>query len=264
MNADRPAQPPPPGLEAPPPEVLPRHLAIIMDGNGRWAEQRGLPRPEGHAAGARTVNLIVRTCRELGIRHLTLYAFSAQNWGRPHLEVDALMHLLLDYVRGERMEILGNGIRLTTIGDIGALPEWVRGPLHMLCAESARNQGMTLTLALSYGGREELVRAVQQVAREVAAGRLAPADIDAEALAARLDTAGFPDPDLVVRTSGEERLSNFLLWQSAYAELYFSPVAWPDFEASHLHQALQAYAARQRRYGLTAAQLAAEPETVPC
>jgi undecaprenyl diphosphate synthase len=235
-----------------------------MDGNGRWAELRGLPREQGHAAGAKTVNRVVRLCRELGLQHLTLYAFSAQNWGRPHLEVDALMHLLLDYVNGERSEILHNGIRLTTIGDIAALPEWVRDPLRALCAESAQNEGMTLTLALSYGGREELVRATRSLARRVAAGELDPEAIDAETLAGALDTARFPDPDFVVRTSGEERLSNFLLWQSAYAELYFSPVAWPDFDASHLHQALQAYAARQRRYGLTGAQVIAEPETEPC
>lgn len=259
MNSVAPTDPGPPARSG-----LPTHLAIIMDGNGRWAEQRGLPREEGHAAGAQTVNRVVRLCRELGVQHLTLYAFSAQNWGRPHLEVDALMHLLLDYVHDERSEILGNGIRLTTIGDIAALPEWVRGPLRALCAESAGNLGMTLTLALSYGGREELVRATRTLARQVAAGTLDPEAIDAAVLASALDTAHFPDPDLVVRTSGEERLSNFLLWQSAYAELYFSPVAWPDFDACHLHQALQAYAARQRRYGLTGAQALTDAESPPC
>ncbi len=240
---------------------LPRHLAIIMDGNGRWAEQRGLPRHAGHAAGAKAVNRTVRACRELGIEVLTLYAFSEQNWARPEDEVEALMQLLHDYVHDERFEILNNGIRLTTIGDVDRLPRWVSGPLRALCAESAKNEGMLLALALSYGGREEVLRSVQALAREVAAGRLAPEAIDEAALARGLYTAQWPDPDLVVRTSGEARLSNFLLWQSAYAELYFTDVAWPDFQPAHLDEALRHYARRERRFGKTGAQLR---EEAPC
>lgn len=246
-----------PAAEPPPfhVEPRPRHVAIIMDGNGRWAEQRGLPRQAGHAAGAKAVNRIVRASRQLGLEVLTLYAFSEQNWARPEYEVDALMQLLHDYVRDERWEILDNGIRLTTIGEIDRLPRWVRGPLQALCAESANNQGMTLALALSYGSREEMVRSVQAVAREVAAGRLAPEAIDEAAIAGGLYTAGWPDPDLIIRTSGEERLSNFLLWQAAYAELYFTPVAWPDFDLPDLEKAMRHYAGRQRRFGKTGAQI---------
>ena len=241
-------------------DPLPRHVAIIMDGNGRWAQQRDLPRREGHAAGAKTVNRIVRACPQLGIEVLTLYAFSEQNWSRPDYEVNALMQLLYDYVHEERWEILQNGIRLTTIGDVSRLPNWVRVPLETLCAESRDNEGMRLALALSYGGREEIVHSVRQLAHEVAAGRLDPADIDEPKIIAGLYTAGWPDPDLIIRTSGEKRLSNFLLWQSAYSELYFTSVAWPDFELSDLRIALEHYAGRQRRFGLVGAQVEGKME----
>ncbi|MCB9526279.1 MAG: isoprenyl transferase [Myxococcales bacterium] len=241
---------------------MPRHLAIIMDGNGRWAEQRGLPRHQGHAAGAKAVNRTVTACRELGIEVLTLYAFSEQNWARPEDEVEALMQLLHDYVHDERFEILDNGIRLTTIGDVDRLPAWVRRPLQALCDESAGNRGMVLALALSYGGREEVVHSVRRLAAEVAAGRLDPAAIDEAAIARGLYTAQWPDPDLVLRTSGEARLSNFLLWQSAYAELYFTDVAWPDFQREHLEEALRHYAHRERRFGKTGAQI--RDEEAPC
>lgn len=240
------------------PRVLPRHVAIIMDGNGRWAEERSLPRVAGHQEGAKTVNRTVRACREAGIEVLTLYAFSEQNWLRPTDEVGALMQLLHEYIHQERSEILENRIRLVAIGDVDRLPDYARGPLKALEADSINNQGMTLALALSYGGREEIVHSVQQIAVEVAAGRLDPADIDASTLEAGLFTAGWPDPDLVIRTSGELRLSNFLLWQSAYAELYFTDTAWPDFQASHLDEAFAHYGRRQRRFGRTGAQFVEE------
>jgi undecaprenyl diphosphate synthase len=237
--------------------TLPRHIAIIMDGNGRWACNQGLPRVEGHRAGAKAVHRTVRACRELGIEALTLYAFSEQNWARPEPEVEALMHLLLEYVRAEREEILGNDIRLSAIGDLARLPPFVREPLFALMEESAGNQGMVLTLALSYGGREEIVRAARRVAREAAAGRLDPDDIDEAAFAAGLDTAGLPDPDLLIRTSGEVRVSNFLLWQIAYAELWFTDDTWPEFDRARLDEAIEWYRGRQRRFGRTGEQVLA-------
>ena len=233
----------------------PRHVAIIMDGNGRWAQSRGLPRVEGHREGARAVNRTVTACRELGVEYLTLYAFSEQNWARPDDEVGALMQLLYEYVREERSQILDNSIRLTAIGDLERLPDYVRLPLRALTRESAHSTGMTLALALSYGGREELVRATQHVARRVAAGELHPDAICAADLDAGLYTAGWPAPDLLIRTSGELRLSNFLLWQCAYAELFFTPIAWPEFQRHHLEEAFAQYARRQRRFGLTGEQL---------
>jgi len=240
----------------------PRHVAIIMDGNGRWAVERGLPRVEGHRAGADAVHRTVKACRELGLSHLTLYAFSEQNWRRPDTEVQALMQLLLEYVRRERAEILDNDIRLNAIGQIDRLPAFVRGPLRELMERSAGNRGMVLTLALSYGGREELVAATRRVAERVARGELAPDDIDEAALAGHLDTHDLPDPDLLIRTSGEERISNFLLWQLAYTELHFTPVAWPEFDRTHLLEALDRFGARERRFGLTSAQLGAPDSLV--
>jgi undecaprenyl diphosphate synthase len=240
------------------PTGLPRHVAIIMDGNGRWARARGLPRVEGHRAGAQAVHRTVRAAREIGLEALTLYAFSEQNWGRPEDEVEALMHLLVQYVHEERAEILDNSIRLVTFGDTTRLPEWVQGPLAELCRVSANNRGMTLALALSYGGREEIVRGIRRLASEVRDGALRPEDIDEAAVERTLYTRGMPDPDLLIRTSGEERVSNFLLWQIAYAELYFTPVSWPEFDRDHLEEALRHYAARQRRFGLTGEQV--EPE----
>jgi undecaprenyl diphosphate synthase len=236
------------------------HVGIIMDGNGRWAQLRGLPRIEGHRQGANSVRDVVRAARQLGIQALTLYAFSAQNWARPVDEVKALMELLRDYLLGERSEIMDNGIRLCAIGDLGRLPVMVREPLDALIADSAANPHMTLCLALSYGGQESLVDAARSIAAEVAAGRLDPARIDADALRAHLATGkvGLPALDLVIRTSGEQRLSNFLLWESAYAELYFTDHPWPDFRRADFEAALAAYAARQRRYGMTAEQLLAE------
>lgn len=241
-----------------PRERLPKHVAIIMDGNGRWAKERGLARVEGHRAGAEAVHRIVTAARERGLKALTLYAFSAQNWSRPESEVEALMSLLLDYVIEEHDEIMENGIRLRTIGDIEKLPEFVREPLLELCKESEHHTGMQLVLALSYGGREELVRAARILAGEVKAGKRAVESIDEVAVDQALYTADLPQVDLVIRTSGELRVSNFLLWQIAYAELYFTPLCWPDFDADVLDQALRDYASRERRFGKTSAQIADE------
>jgi undecaprenyl diphosphate synthase len=236
--------------------ALPRHVAVIMDGNGRWAAARGLPRGEGHRRGADAVRRVVRAARELGIPFLTLYAFSAQNWERPRAEVAHLMRLLRAFVIDERAEILGRGIRLVTIGDRRRLPRFARAPLAALEAASAGNRDMTLCLALSYGARESITAAARALAEDVAAGRLRPADVTEQQIAARLGTARLPPLDLLIRTSGEQRLSNFLLWEAAYAELYFTPVLWPDFGRATLEAALLAYARRQRRFGLTAEQMA--------
>jgi len=233
---------------------LPRHLAIIMDGNGRWAEQRGLPRIIGHHRGVEVVKTVVRECRSLGLGYLTLYAFSSENWGRPVDEVNALMGLLCRYLESELEEMLERGLRLQVIGEIGRLPCEARNILEQAMARTSANDGMVLTLALSYGSRDEMVRAVRSLAAEVAAGRCLPDAIDEKMLASYLDTRSLPDPDLLIRTSGEMRISNFLLWQLAYTELYFTEVLWPDFDAAELHRALDEYAGRQRRFGLTGAQ----------
>jgi undecaprenyl diphosphate synthase len=226
---------------------LPRHVGIIMDGNGRWAEGRGLSRLAGHREGSESVRAVTRTARRAGLPALTLYAFSAQNWARPDGEVAALMSLLAEYLERERAEIMDNDIRLNAIGEIERLPGPVRKRLEALRADSGDNGGMVLTLALSYGGREEIVRAAQRAARS--------GEIDAAGLEANLFTANLPELDLVIRTSGERRISNFLLWQSAYAELYFTETLWPDFREVALLEALLDYQRRQRRFGLTAEQL---------
>jgi len=234
---------------------VPRHLAIIMDGNGRWAESRGLPRVRGHEAGADSVREIVRACRQLGVEVLTLYSFSTENWRRPQEEVTALMGLLKRYVLKERRELLDNGIRLRAIGQIERLPLFVRVPLNHLINESRNKDGMVLNLALSYGARAEMVSAIQDIARQVARGRIRPDQIDEALVSSALSTAGLPDPDLVIRTSGEYRLSNFLLWQVAYAELYVTDVAWPDFRRPSLEEAFRSFGSRERRFGKTGAQL---------
>ncbi|HVV84320.1 MAG TPA: polyprenyl diphosphate synthase [Kofleriaceae bacterium] len=236
--------------------TLPRHIGIIMDGNGRWAQLRDQPRIEGHRVGAESVRDITRAARELGVEALTLYAFSVQNWARPGDEVTALMELLRDYLRDERTEIMDNQIRLHAIGDLVRLPSMVRAPLDALCAESAGHRGMVLTLALSYGGRESLAAAARGLAEAVAAGTLEPSAIDVERFNAALPTAGLPALDLLIRTSGEQRISNFLLWEAAYAELMFVDVMWPDFRRRHLYECLDAYGRRERRFGRTSAQLA--------
>jgi undecaprenyl diphosphate synthase len=237
------------------PSQLPRHVAIIMDGNGRWAQRRGLPRVEGHRRGAVAVRDVVRAAREIGLPAITLYAFSAQNWERPPEEVATLMQLLRDYVIDERDEIMENDIRLVAIGDVDRLPDFVKAPLDSLMAESAGNRAMTLCLALSYGGRESLVAAAQKLAAEVARGVLEPQDITEDHISGALQTHGLPRLDLLVRTSGEERLSNFLLWESAYAELYFTETYWPDFGKEELYRALESYRGRERRFGRTREQI---------
>ncbi|MFT7621405.1 MAG: undecaprenyl diphosphate synthase [Myxococcota bacterium] len=228
---------------------VPAHVAIIMDGNGRWAERRGLGRIEGHRKGADSVRVITRSARKIGVERLTLYAFSEQNWGRPHLEVGALMGLLRDYLETERREIMDNGVRLRAIGAIEKLPMLVRLPLQALIRESANNTGMELCLALSYGGREELTAAMQRLATRVEKGELRADQIGTETIANELETG---DVDLIIRTSGEQRLSNFLLWQMAYAEMYFVDELWPDFGVEEFETAIRSFGSRDRRFGLVA------------
>lgn len=236
-------------------EKLPRHVAIVMDGNGRWAQRRNLPRQAGHRAGVKSVDEIVTTCRRLGISALTLFALSTENLERPRAEVNILMRILRHYLRKEAERMYQENIRFNTIGDVSGLPR----SAQLLVAETRRKtaacDGMVFTLALSYGAHAETVRAARALARLVQAGYLAVEDIDERHFAAHLDTAGLPDVDLLIRTSGEQRLSNFLLWQSAYAELYFTPVLWPDFHSDDLLRALLDYQKRERRFGLTHEQL---------
>lgn len=235
---------------------LPRHVAVIMDGNGRWAKRNALNRLTGHKRGAGAVRTIVRTAREIGIQYLTLYAFSVENWSRPSEEINALMRLLEEYLRGELNEMLDNGIRLSAIGKIDALPDGPRRTLLEIIEKTAANSDMVLTLALSYGGRDELVEVTREIAAECAAGKLDPTDITKEHIAQHLFTAGMPDPDLLIRTSGEYRISNFLLWQLAYTELYFADILWPDFSRESFIEAVVDYQRRERRFGLTSDQLA--------
>jgi undecaprenyl diphosphate synthase len=235
---------------------LPQHVGIIMDGNGRWAESRSLPRLEGHREGSTSVHEVTKAARRVGLKALTLYAFSSQNWARPADEVAGLMDLLREYLIKEREEILDNDIKLNAIGELEKLPRYVREPLDALRLDSASNRSMVLTLALSYGGREELVAMVRRVAEKAAAGELEPSAVSEALIDATLWTAGLPPVDLVIRTSGERRLSNFLLWQSAYAELIFTETAWPDFRARELLDCLSSFQQRERRFGLTGAQVA--------
>jgi undecaprenyl diphosphate synthase len=237
------------------PGNLPRHIAIIMDGNGRWAKQHAMGRIAGHKKGAEAVRATVRACREIGIPVLTLYAFSTENWLRPAREVKALMRLLEEYLRLEIQEMMDNGIRLTTIGDREALKEPIRSVLRETIARTARNGEMTLNLALSYGGRDEIVGAVRSLVKDVQKGVLAEPDITQDSFSRYLDTVGLPDPDLLIRTSGEYRISNFLLWQCAYAEFYFTDVLWPDFNREELFRAIAEYQRRERRFGLTSDQI---------
>ncbi len=228
---------------------LPGHVGIIMDGNGRWAQLRGQPRAAGHREGALSVRRTVRAARRLGLRALTLYAFSEQNWERPEDEVDALMLLLREFLLTERDEILDNGIRLNAIGNLGRLPALVRAVLDPLRRESADNGAMTLTLALSYGGREEIAHAARELAKAVAAGRICPDDVTPEAMREHMPSLAVGDPDLVIRTGGERRISNFLLYGLAYAELHFADVLWPDFGEHDLFAAIASFQKRERRFG---------------
>lgn len=236
---------------------MPHHLAIIMDGNGRWAKARMLPRLMGHRKGAETVRMVVDECSRLGIRYLTLFAFSAENWSRPSSEVSALMALLKKYIQSEVPRMKRDNIRFNVIGNRGDLPEDVRGELDEAMASTAANTGLTLTLALSYGSRQEILQAARQLAVDVAAGRVAPDAVTESSFSGYLYTAGLPDPDLLIRTSGEMRISNFLLWQLAYAELYFTEINWPDFDRQELQRAIGDYQSRERRFGLTGDQVKA-------
>ena len=233
----------------PDPQHLPAHVAIIMDGNGRWAKKRLLNRIQGHEKGADTVRTIVRTCREIGIPHLTLYAFSTENWQRPRVEIEALMVLLKRFLVEERSELMENQIRLDAIGQIERLPNDVRKQLQATMRLTAENREMTLHLALSYGGRSEILRMVQSIADAAASGSIRGDDISEETVAEHLYTAGIPDPDLLIRTSGEMRISNFLLWQIAYAEIYVTDTLWPDFGREEFMHILHDFQHRDRRFG---------------
>lgn len=229
--------------------TLPAHVAIIMDGNGRWAKQRHLPRVEGHRQGVESVRAIVRAAGEVGIKYLTLYAFSVENWNRPKDEVDTLMTYLARYLKNEIGELNRNNVKLEAIGQIYRLPEFVQEQLRKTQAALARNNGLTLILALSYGGRTELVDAMRRIAEKIKQGTLDPAEINEKLVAQYLYTCHWPDPDLLIRTSGEMRLSNFLLWQISYSEFVVMPTLWPDFRKPQFFEALEEYARRHRRFG---------------
>src|SRR5271157_1409997 len=228
---------------------LPRHVAVIMDGNGRWAKARHLPRVEGHRRGADSAREIIRTAGEVGVKYLTLYAFSAENWNRPKDEVDALMKYLVHYLKTETPELNKNNVRLEVVGQIYRLPEGVQEHLRRSIATLSRNNGLTLIMALSYGGRTEIVDAVRSIANQVKAGELDPADITEQVFAQHLYTCNVPDPDLLIRTSGEMRVSNFLLWQISYTELVVTPTLWPDSRKPQFYAALEEYNRRHRRFG---------------
>ncbi len=233
------------------PDTLPRHIAFIMDGNGRWARARDLPRSHGHIAGAETVRRVITHTRKRGIPYLTLYAFSTENWSRPQDEVDAIMRLLAEYIESEAPTMVDNGINLRILGNTETLPDGLDRKLARAEQATAGGRDLTLALAVNYGGRDEIVRAARTALRQCIRDGRDPAELDADMLAAGLDTAGMPSPDLVVRTAGEMRLSNFLLWQAAYAELLFPPVTWPEFSEADYDAALAEYAKRVRTFGGT-------------
>ena len=237
---------------------LPRHVAIIMDGNGRWAQNKRKPRLFGHKSGAESVQNIVKVSREIGIRYLTLYAFSSENWGRPEKEVSGLMSILKHYLESELPKMQKNGIRLVSIGDQGRLPAGVRNSLQAVIKATENNSELTLNLALSYGGRNEIVRAVQKISQRCVDGDLEVSAICDEDISGSLDTHGMPDPDLLIRTGGEARLSNFLLWQLSYAEIYFTNTMWPDFRKNAFFEAIADFQQRQRRFGRTGEQVIEE------
>lgn len=229
--------------------AVPSHVAIIMDGNGRWAKKRGLPRTDGHSAAERAIHTAVEFCGETGIRYLTLYAFSTENWSRPRLEVAFLMRLLSRFISNNIDELHRKQVRLRVTGRFNDLPKKQRADLAKAMEKTSGNGGLVLVLALSYGGRAEILDAVRKLAGRVREGATLPEDITEETIGSLLYNPDIPDPDLIIRTSGEQRLSNFLLWQSAYSELYFTPVLWPDFDREHFRAALEDYAGRGRRYG---------------
>lgn len=227
----------------------PRHIGIIMDGNGRWAQRRGLPRMAGHQAGVEAIKSVVQACPDLGILTLTIYAFSTENWKRPKDEVDALMWLLVEYCRKETDELRRNGVRINPIGRIGELPVLQRTEVLKAMELTRENTRLTLNIAINYGAQTEMVDAVRHIVDAVQAGKLKPEEIDASTIESHLYTAGQPAPDLIIRTAGEMRLSNFLLWQAAYSEIWVTPVLWPDFRRENLEQALADYGRRERRFG---------------
>ena len=228
---------------------MPVHVAIIMDGNGRWAKKRGLPRTAGHAQGARVVERILEDADHMGIRYLTVYAFSTENWSRPDSEVKALMNLLRTYMKTSLAKCARNNVKIRVIGDKSRLDRDLQISIANLEKETETNTGISFQIAINYGSRDEIVRAVRSAAERVRSGELDPSDITEELISDSLDTYGIPDPDLLIRTGGEQRISNFLLWQTAYAELYFSEVAWPDFSKAELEKAVDAFNHRERRYG---------------
>ena len=228
---------------------LPQHLAVIMDGNGRWAKKKGAARIFGHKNAIKAVREITEGCAELGIKYLTLYAFSTENWGRPKMEVDGLMQLLVSTIKGEIKTLVDNKVRLTTIGDTDHLPKSCQAELKEAMRNTQDNEGLTLVLALNYSGRWEILEAAKQLAQEVKEGKLDPAAISSEVFAKHLSTKAIPDPELLIRTSGEMRVSNFLLWQIAYTELFVTPVLWPDFRKKDLYEAIVSYQGRERRFG---------------
>jgi undecaprenyl diphosphate synthase len=228
---------------------IPRHIGIIMDGNGRWAKKRGLPRSAGHRAGTDATRTIVRSCGELGVEYLTVYVFSKENWGRPTLEVKLLMDLLVEMIRREVDDLNKNNVRLHTVGDLTRLPEKSRAALLQGMERTSKNTGLHLILAISYGGRAEIVNAAKEIAREAVRDPSLPEKLDEEMFRGYLDSHDFPDAELIIRTGGEKRISNFLLWQSAYAELYFTDELWPDFNKESLIAAIEDFGKRERRFG---------------
>ena len=230
-------------------EKMPKHIAIIMDGNGRWAKKRGLPRKAGHKAGAETLEKIISAARELGLEHLTVYAFSTENWKRSQEEVDAIMNLLRQYLKNYFKKFIKDDVRMDVIGDINRLDADIQKQIMEIEQLSKEKTGLFVHIALNYGGRDELRRAMTKMAQEVVEGRLLPEEMTEDCIAGYLDTAGTPDPELVFRTSGEERISNFLLWQAAYSEFYFCDTLWPDFTKTELEKAVFAYQNRERRFG---------------
>ncbi len=234
---------------------LPGHIAIIMDGNGRWARHRGKTRIEGHVAGVDAVRDVVEACAQLGIRYLTLFTFSTENWKRPEKEISALMQLLIRVLRKEANELFSNNVRLNVIGNLERLPEKVRTILRDTMKLTRDNTGLTLSIALSYSGKWDILQACRTMANEISAGRLSAEDVSEEVLESYLSTRGIPDPELLIRTSGEFRISNFLLWQSAYSEIYFTTTYWPDFRRKQLYDAIRDFQHRERRFGLTSEQL---------
>ncbi len=230
-------------------QCIPQHIAIIPDGNGRWAKKRGLPRNVGHREGSMTLKKVVIYCSKVGVKHLTVYAFSTENWKRPKSEVDALMNLLLEFLRNAERELDGSNVRIKVIGDINGLPEELQNEITRVEKMTSVNNGLNLNIALNYGSRFEILHAVKNIAKEIKDGKLTINDIDENQMEQHLYTKGIPEPDLLIRTSGEQRISNYLLWQCAYTEFWFTDTLWPDVNESHIAEAIKAFEKRNRRYG---------------